>query len=273
MSTQIQITDAWLRFRCYRNPSPSLKESMLFGLKRNRAARAVEEFYALRNINLRLKSGDRLGIIGLNGAGKSTLLRMIAGIYPPHSGNVAVSGRITSLIELGTGFDMELSGRENIYLNGTLLGMSYGQMKLMEKEIIDFSELGDKIDLPVKYYSTGMYGRLAFSIAASVKPEILIVDEIFATGDAQFVGKASERMNQIFANSKIMVLVSHSLSHIIELCNCVIVLHEGEIVARGDPQEMVDYYLSDIAKVEPKGSEKLLDKPEDCLDRTFQPNS
>lgn len=125
MSTHITIRNGWLRFRAYKNPSPSLKESVLSGLKRNRSTNNVDEFYALKNINLNLSEGDRLGIIGLNGAGKSTLLKMIVGIYPAHSGSVDVAGKITSLIELGTGFDLELSGRENIYLNGTLLGHSY----------------------------------------------------------------------------------------------------------------------------------------------------
>ncbi len=250
MSADIQITDAWLRFRYYRNPSPSLKERMLSGLKRNRSARSVKEFYALKNINLSIKDGDRLGIIGLNGAGKSTLLKMIVGIYPPYSGSVEVRGRVSSLIELGTGFDLELSGRENIYLNGTLLGISFREMKKIEKEIIEFSELNDKIDLPVKYYSSGMYSRLAFSIAASVHPEILIADEVFATGDAQFIGKSLKRMKEMFNSSKIMVLVSHGLEQIVELCNRVIVLHEGEIVAQGEPRNMVDYYLRNIAAVE-----------------------
>lgn len=224
---------------------------MLFGVRRNLAARAVEEFAALKNINLKVSSGDRLGIIGLNGAGKSTLLRMIVGIYPPHCGTVEVTGKITSVIELGTGMDLELSGRENIYLNGTLLGISIREMKELEKEIIEFSELQDKIDLPVKYYSSGMYSRLAFSIAAAIKPEILIADEVFATGDAQFIPKSLKRMEEMFEFSKILVLVSHSLSQITQLCNKAIVLHGGEIVGRGKPDEMVDFYLSEIVKVAP----------------------
>lgn len=246
MSTHINVSNGWLKFRCYKNPSPSLKEAVLSGLKRNRSATAVEEFFALKNINLSINAGDRVGIIGLNGAGKSTLLKMIVGIYPLHSGTVDVSGRVTSLIELGTGFDLELSGRENIFLNGSLLGESYRQMKRLEKGIIDFSELADKIDLPVKYYSSGMYGRLAFSIAAAVKPEILIADEIFATGDAQFITKSLARMKEMFNESKILLLVSHNLDQIVNLCNKAIVLHKGEITKIGAPQDMVDFYVQNI---------------------------
>ncbi|HEY9793065.1 MAG TPA: ABC transporter ATP-binding protein [Candidatus Obscuribacterales bacterium] len=249
MSASIQVSSAWLKFRCYNNPSPSLKEFVLGGLKRNKHAHGAEEFFALKNINLSVKAGDRLGIIGLNGAGKSSLLKMIIGIYPPTNGTVAVEGKVTSLIEMGTGFDLELSGRENIHLNGTLLGQSYRQMRRLEKEVIEFSELEEKIDLPVKYYSTGMFGRLAFSIAAVIKPQILIADEIFATGDAYFIEKSFNRMRQMFQDSQIIILVSHSLTQVVELCNKVIVVDRGEIVNAGNPQEMVDFYANSIVPV------------------------
>ncbi|HEY9778132.1 MAG TPA: ABC transporter ATP-binding protein [Planktothrix sp.] len=245
MSTGIDIFDACLHFRIYRNPSPALKEAVLgfFTGKRDE----VVEFEALKHINLTFRGGDRVGIIGLNGAGKSTLLKMIVGIYPPHSGEVRVRGKISPLIELGTGFDFELSGRENIYLNGAMLGRSYREMKQLEGRIIEFSELGDKIDLPIKYYSSGMHGRLAFSIGTFVEPEILLVDEIFSTGDAHFVAKASNRMKELFHSSQIVLLVSHNVQQIEQLCNKVLILHEGQVVAQGPPREMVDYYLSEIA--------------------------
>jgi ABC-type polysaccharide/polyol phosphate transport system ATPase subunit len=245
----IDIQNACLRFRIYRNPSPALKEAVLGLLSRKKDPNAVIEFEALKRINLQLKGGDRIGIIGLNGAGKSTLLKMIVGIYPQHSGRVHVEGKISPLIELGTGFDFELSGRENIYLNGALLGRSYKQMRKLESQIIEFSELEDKIDLPLKYYSSGMHGRLAFSIGTFVEPEILLVDEIFSTGDAHFVHKASARMRELFHNSQIVLLVSHNLEQIMEISNKVIVLHQGEIVAEGDPAKMIQFYLTDIAKV------------------------
>lgn len=250
MQTAIDIYDANLQFRIYRNPSPALKETVLGMFSRKPDPNSVVEFDALKNINLHIKGGDRVGIIGLNGAGKSTLLKMIVGIYPPHSGVVQVTGKICPLIELGTGFDFELSGRENIYLNGALLGRSFKQMRELEQQIIDFSELEDKIDLPLKYYSSGMHGRLAFAIGTLVQPEILLVDEIFSTGDIAFVQKAADRMRALFNMSKIVLLVSHNLHQISELCNTVIVMHKGEIIAQGPPPEMIQVYLKEVAKVD-----------------------
>ena len=242
----IDVENAWLKFRIYKNRSPALKEAIISKFKPKPNIAEINEFDALKNINLNLRGGDRVGLVGLNGAGKSTLLKMIVGIYPPKFGKVHVRGKVTPLIELGTGFDVELSGRENIFLNGALLGRSYKQMKSLEQEIIDFSELGEFIDLPIKYYSSGMHGRLAFSIGTIVDPEILIVDEIFATGDAHFVNKATNRMKALFTNSQIVMLVSHDTDKIIDLCNRVLVLHKGEVINDGSPKEMVDYYLKEI---------------------------
>jgi ABC-type polysaccharide/polyol phosphate transport system ATPase subunit len=208
----------------------------------------MDEFDALKNINLELVPGDRLGILGLNGAGKSTLLKMIVGIYPPQAGQVSVRGKITPMIELGTGFDAELSGRENIYLNGTLIGRSYKQMKTLEEKIIEFSELGDKIDMPIKYYSSGMHARLAFSIGAIADPEILIMDEIFAAGDAQFVQKSLDRLHQMFDKAHILILVSHSERHILNICNKAIVLNKGELVKQGSTADCVDFYMREIVQ-------------------------
>lgn len=263
MEPCIRIDNCSLRFRIYRNPSPALKEAVLSFVTGKREANSVIEFEALKKVNLNFTGGDRIGIIGLNGAGKSTLLKMIVGIYPPHSGRVSVTGKISPLIELGTGFDFELSGRENIYLNGALLGRSYKQMRQLESKIIEFSELEDKIDLPIKYYSSGMHGRLAFAIGTFVEPEILLVDEIFSTGDAHFVHKASARMRQLFNSSKIVLLVSHNLEQIVELCNEVIVLHHGQVVNQGPPREMVEFYVRQIAKIgeplpPPPGAEAAL---------------
>lgn len=249
MNSQILIEDASLRFRIYRDPSPTLKEMVVNWFSRRSRPAPVSSFYALKNIDLSFQGGDRVGIIGLNGAGKSTLLKMIVGIYPPHSGRLVVKGRVTPMIEIGTGFDVELSGRENIYINGGILGFSRQEMKEREPDIIEFSELGEFIDLPVKYYSTGMYGRLAFSIATMVDPDILLVDEIFSAGDAHFVKKGTQRMLELFKSSQIVLYVSHSLDQIRELCNQVIVLHQGEIVNRGAPEEMIRYYLENIANV------------------------
>lgn len=251
MNPCIHIENASLRFRIYKNRAPALKEAVIGVLTGKKNTEAVTEFDALKNINLTLRSGDRLGVIGMNGAGKSTLLKMIVGIYPPHQGRALVKGKMTPLIELGTGFDYELSGRENIYLNGALLGRSFKQMRQLEKQIIEFSELEEFIDLPIKYYSSGMHGRLAFSIGTIVEPEILLVDEIFATGDGHFVQKAIDRMQHLFATSGITIYVSHNLDQIVRLCNRVIVLRKGEIVNQGKPSEMVSYYVSEITHTAP----------------------
>lgn len=250
MDALIEVKNATLRFRIYRNRTPALKEAVIRVLSpKKTAGDEVIEFNALQNLNLSIKGGDRLGIIGLNGAGKSTLLKMIVGIYPPQHGSVHVRGKVTPLIELGTGFDHELSGRENIYLNGALLGRSFKQMRSLEEAIIDFSGLEDKIDMPIKYYSSGMLGRLAFSIGTIMEPEILLVDEVFSTGDAQFVEKARNRMDHLISKSSIVVIVSHSMDHIIHFCNKVVVLNKGAVVAEGDPKEMVEYYRQNIANV------------------------
>ena len=247
MSVKITLKDVSLKFRIYRNPVPSLKETFIHILYRRRDLEDVVEFYALKNISIDFNPGDRVGIIGLNGAGKSTLLKTIAGIYPPHEGVIEISGLVTPMIELGAGFDMELSGRQNIYLNGAVLGFSKDAMRQREKEIVEFSELGDFINLPVKYYSSGMFSRLAFSIAVVSDPEILIVDEILAAGDAHFVSKATERMRQIFHSSQIVLFVSHSLEQVSSLCNRVIVLNKGEIVAQGATDEMIAFYQNNYA--------------------------
>jgi ABC-type polysaccharide/polyol phosphate transport system ATPase subunit len=246
MNTHVDIIDASLKFRIYKDPSPTLKESVVNRVLRRNGGAPPVDFFALKNINLQLKGGDRVGVVGLNGAGKSTLLKMIVGIYPPFAGRIEVCGRITPMIEIGTGFNVELSGRENIYLNGAILGYSPAEMRRRENSIIEFSELAEFIDLPVKYYSSGMYGRLAFSIATMTDPEILLVDEIFSAGDARFVAKGSARMLELFNNSQIVVFVSHQLEQIKNLCNRVVILNKGEIVTQGKPEEMIQYYLDNI---------------------------
>ena len=266
-NSHIIVQNASLRFRSYRNPSPNLKETFVDKLTKKNY-NSMQEFDALKNINLEIRPGDRIGICGLNGAGKSTLLKMIVGIYPPQAGQVSVRGKITPMIELGTGFDAELSGRENIYLNGTLIGRSYKQMKQLEEEIIEFSELGDKIDMPIKYYSSGMHARLAFSIGAIADPEILIMDEIFAAGDAQFVQKSLNRLHEMFDKAHILILVSHSEKHILNICNRAIVLNKGELIMQGSTVECVDHYMGHIVK-DPswEGAEKWVMDPLSFKDR------
>lgn len=246
MPSRIEVNDVSLRFRIYRNPSPGLKETFIRTFAPKSGDSGAIEFDALKNVTFSLQGGDRLGIVGMNGAGKSTLLKMLVGIYPPQSGTIHVEGKITPMIELGTGFDHELSGRENIYLNGSLLGRSFKQMRGLEEAIIEFSELKEMIDMPIKYYSSGMLGRLAFSIGAIVDPEILLLDEIFAAGDAHFVQKAMGRLLELFSNSQIVIFVSHDLEQLKSLCNKAIVMHKGKIVNQGNPEDMIDYYLEEI---------------------------
>jgi ABC-2 type transport system ATP-binding protein len=248
MNINISLENVSLKFKIYRNPMPNLKETFVNLVTHKRYLDDVVEFYALRNINVDFHEGERVGIIGLNGAGKSTLLKTIAGIYPPHEGVIKISGLVTPMIELGAGFDMELNGRQNIYLNGAILGFSKEAMHQREKEIVEFSELGDFINLPVKYYSSGMFSRLAFSIAVMSDPEILIVDEILAAGDAHFVHKATERMQHLFRKSQIVLFVSHSIEQVAALCNRVIVMHQGEIVAQGESQKMILLYQQNYAQ-------------------------
>jgi len=249
MNALIDIQNVSLKFRIYRNPIPSLKEAFVnVVLRRSQKLDSVVEFYALNNISLNISGGQRLGVIGMNGAGKSTLLKTIAGIYTPHTGRILTYGHVTPMIELGAGFDPEKTGLANIYLNGALFGKSQKEMKLVEKWIVDFSELGDFINLPVKYYSSGMYIRLAFSIATASSPDILLMDEIFAAGDAHFTQKAYERLRELIDSSQIVVLVSHNLEEIKRICNTVVVMDHGKIIGQGEPNEMINFYLSSIIK-------------------------
>lgn len=242
MNTLIDLEDVSIKFRIYHNPIPSFKESLVNRISGKKNRDDYTEFYGLNKITLSIKPGERLGIIGMNGAGKSTLLKTVAGIYAPHQGHVRVQGRITPLMELGAGFDAEQTGRENIYLNGALLGFSPVEMKEKEGAIAEFSELKEFLDMPVKYYSSGMYGRLAFSIATMTQADILLIDEVFATGDAHFVEKSGQRILQLLEQSNIVVIVTHSLEQIEKLCNRAIVMEKGIIMNDGKPKEMIDYY-------------------------------
>jgi lipopolysaccharide transport system ATP-binding protein len=245
-SSPIQLQNVSIKFKIYRNPLPSLKEWVTNRIVGKSERDAYTEFFALNQIDLKVDAGTRLGILGLNGAGKSTLLKTIAGIYHPHQGQVVVHGRLTPLMELGAGFDADQTGRENIYLNGAMLGFSPSEMKKRELSIAEFSELKEFLDLPVKYYSSGMYGRLAFSIATMTDPQILLIDEVFATGDAHFVEKSSRRILELVERSKVVLIVTHNTDQIQKLCNRVIVLNKGKIVNDGNPTEMIDFYVREL---------------------------
>lgn len=253
MNPLIEFQEVSLKFRTYTDKSPTLKDSVLSVFSKQKLPEDSKEFYALKNINLTINAGERVGIIGLNGAGKSTLLKVVAGIYPPHQGRIIVKGKITPLIELGAGINPEFSGRENIYLYGAIHGMSPQQMREREERIIEFSELDQHIHMPVKYYSSGMYSRLIFSIASMIDPDILILDEIFAAGDARFINKATDRMRELFDQSQAVLFVSHNLAQVKNVCNRAVVLHEGVLVNDGTPEEMIEYYQENLVKAPARG--------------------
>ena len=211
---------------------------------------ADDIIWALRNISFEIKQGEVLGIIGANGAGKSTLLKVLTRITEPTSGRAIINGRIASLLEVGTGFHPELTGRENIYLNGTILGMTKQEVDKKFAEIVDFSGVGKFLDTPVKRYSSGMKVRLAFSVAGHLEPEILLVDEVLAVGDATFQRKSLGKMGKVAAEGRTVVFVSHDMSAISRLCKRVIWIDKGKIVADGPTESVITKYLASDAKVD-----------------------
>jgi len=205
-----------------------------------------QEFWALKEISFSLKKGDRLGILGLNGAGKSTLLKIIAGVLKATDGKVSYKGKIVPLLELGAGFDPQYTGAENIYLYGAVLGYTKEFIKEKYDEIVDFSELGDFINVPVKNYSSGMKARLGFSIATVVEPEILILDEVLSVGDAKFKKKSEKKIMSMFESGVTVLFVSHSLEQVNRLCNCAILLERGKLIAKGDMKDVSAIYQAKI---------------------------
>jgi len=204
------------------------------------------DFNAVNDLSLEVPQGQMLGIIGKNGSGKSTLLKIIAGVFRPTSGTVHVEGKLAPLIELGAGFHHELTGRENILLNGLLMGYSRSDMKKNEQRIVDFAEIGEFIDAPIKQYSSGMLTRLAFAVATEVDPNVLILDEVLAVGDLAFQKKCFERMNSFRRAGKTILFVSHTLSDVVAHCDRTILLDKGSIIADGDPAEITALYSSAI---------------------------
>lgn len=220
------------------------------------ASSKTREFWALQNVSFELAHGQAFGIIGANGAGKSTILKLITGIMKPTSGRIEVNGRLSALIEVGAGFHPDLTGRENIYLNGTILGMRRAEIDRKFDAIVEFSGLADFIDTPVKRYSTGMYARLGFSVAAHVDPDILIVDEVLSVGDVVFQNRCLEKMNSIIRSGATVIFVSHNLRAIAELCPRSILLEHGRVAAAGPSQEVLQFYLESCRQ-------ERLDAPED----------
>lgn len=213
------------------------------------AVNPIEEFWALKNVSLEIKRGDRVGIIGRNGAGKSTLLKILSRITEPTTGRISIKGRVASLLEVGTGFHPELTGKENIYLNGAILGMSKGEIRHKFDEIVAFAEVERFLDTPVKRYSSGMYVRLAFAVAAHLEPEILIVDEVLAVGDASFQKKCLGKMEDVARNQgRTVLFVSHNLGAIQKLCSRAILLHQGELQKEGSVDTTIDGYFTSFSE-------------------------
>lgn len=209
-----------------------------------RTEKNAEEFWALQDISFSIQQGDRVGVIGRNGAGKSTLLKILSRITEPTSGHIRIRGRVASLLEVGTGFHPELSGRENIFLNGAILGMSKTEIRRKFDEIVAFAEVEKFLDTPVKRYSSGMYVRLAFAVAAHLEPEILIVDEVLAVGDAQFQNKCLGKMQDVSQSGRTVLFVSHNMAAIRQLCSSSILMRQGQLVFSGTAEEGVRRYLS-----------------------------
>ena len=233
----IVVSDVSKRFRLEFNPPGSLKEAVLRLGRRSR-----RDFWVLQGISLSIKPGSFFGLVGHNGSGKSTLLRLIAGIHRPTSGEIRTRGRLSALLELGSGFHPDLTGRENAYLNGAMLGLSRRSMAAAMDEIIEFSEIGEYIDAPVKIYSSGMYARLGFAVAVKVSPRILLVDEVMAVGDERFQQKCLQQMEKLREGGTTLLLVSHDSSLIRRMCDATGWLDHGRLRAAGEPGAVIDEY-------------------------------
>jgi lipopolysaccharide transport system ATP-binding protein len=218
------------------------------GTNGNGSDRQSAFIWALKDISFEIKKGETVGIVGLNGSGKSTLLKLLAQITEPTHGEIYINGRITALIELGAGFHPELTGRENIYLSGAILGLSKKQVDAKFDEIVDFAELSDFIDTPVKHYSSGMYIRLGFSVAVSIDPEILLVDEVLAVGDAAFRKRCFERIDAFIKAGKTLIIVTHSLEEVKRLAHRAILIDHGSVKASGSPEEVIARYTALVAE-------------------------
>ena len=239
----IDVKNVTVRFNKASENITGLKEYVIKLLKDELM---FQEFFALKNIDFQVKKGESWGLIGNNGSGKSTLLKLISGILKPYKGTVTVNGSISPLIELGAGFDPELTARENIYLNGALLGYSRKFLNDHFEEIVSFAELQDFLDVPIKNFSSGMAARLGFSIATVTKPDILIVDEVLAVGDIGFQMKFKARMEELLSDGTTLLFVSHSIEQVKELCQNAIWIDKGEIKAKGNIQEVSENYLNNI---------------------------
>ncbi len=236
----IRVRDAGLVYRLYTNKRPSLKDSLLSPLRGG-----IEEhrdLHALRHVNLEVRPGDRVGLIGPNGAGKTTLLRLLAGIFPPTTGTVEVGGFVVPMFRLGLGFELELTGEENVVQAGALLGLPAARMRARTDDIFAFAEIERFRHVPLKYYSRGMATRLSFATACEVDPQVLLLDEVFGGGDMSFRGKAVARMHELILRTPIVVMVSHSMDTVRAVANRVVLLQDGEVRMDGAPADAIAAY-------------------------------
>jgi ABC-type polysaccharide/polyol phosphate transport system ATPase subunit len=236
---RIHVEDVSLTYRTSLERKPTLKSTMVRLGRRERIIREVE---ALKHVGFEVPHGQVLGVVGANGAGKSTLMRVMAGILPPTSGRVEVEGQVSTLLALGIGFNRTLTGRENVVLGGLAAGLSRERLEEKYEEIVAFAELDDFMDMPMRTYSSGMYGRLGFSVAVNMEPDILLIDEALSVGDARFRRKSFNKMRELCGEDRTIVLVSHALGSIEELCDAVIWLHKGELRMWDEPRAVIDAY-------------------------------
>ena len=239
----IRVKDVRVDYRTIVNPRANTLRHTITNLGRKSNDRKVRYIHAVRGVSFDVNHGQVLGIIGANGAGKSTMMRAMAGILPPSSGEIVVNGRISVLLALGVGFNGQLSGRDNVVLGSMAAGLTRKQVYERFDQIVEWAELEDVIDLPMKAYSSGMYGRLAFAVSTHLDPDVLLVDEALSTGDAHFRRKSYDKMQELVAQARTIVIVSHGIAAIREMCDDCIWMDKGEIVRRGKPDEVADEYL------------------------------
>jgi teichoic acid transport system ATP-binding protein len=237
--TRIRVDDVTVTYRTSIERKPTLKSTVL---RLGRRERVVHEVQALKGVSFDVPHGQVLGIVGVNGAGKSTLMRTVAGILPPTSGRVEVHGRVSTLLALGVGFNRKLTGRENVILGGLAAGLSRERLQEKYDEIVDFAELEEFMDMPMQTYSSGMYGRLAFSVAVNMDPDILLIDEALSVGDARFKRKSFDKMRELCGEDRTILLVSHALGSIEELCDSALWIHKGDLRMWDDPVTVVQSF-------------------------------